>query len=65
MPVTKHGRYVNPFSMLCDACEDNVSSYWCEERCQYECDRCEKDIESQLAAEREEAEFAAAQQAAE
>lgn len=58
MPVTRpHGFYVNPFSMLCDRCEDRVSSYWSEDRCQYLCDACEKDVTFEEEMARECAEY--------
>ena len=42
-------RYVNPFSMLCDRCEDRTPSDWIDERCRYECPNCQRDWESEHA----------------
>lgn len=45
----RNGRkhYVNPFSMLCDKCEQRVNCDWINERCRYECDACQRDWESE------------------
>lgn len=43
--------YVNPFSMLCDACERRENSDFIVERCRYECADCQNDWESEHAAQ--------------
>lgn len=55
---TIKSHYVNPFSMLCDACEDRTPSDWIGDRCRYECPNCQGDWESEHAEEIQHAEAA-------